>query len=170
MAEKAGTLPGSSEPGAYEFDPAELRLRVDETIRGEAGAVPEVVERIMAAVGEMGYAQGQEFEIRLALSEALANAVVHGCGGDPQKKVQVCVECDPVRGMLVVVRDPGPGFDPLKVPSPIDGARVYSGGGRGIFLINRLMDEVRYNRLGTEIRMRKHDAAPRPSAEAVPEP
>jgi serine/threonine-protein kinase RsbW len=56
--------------------------------------------------------------------------------------------------MLIVVRDPGPGFDPASIPSPVTGQNLFSTGGRGIFLINQLMDEVRFEKGGTEIRMR----------------
>ena len=55
--------------------------------------------------------------------------------------------------MLIVVRDPGPGFDPSQIPSPIVGKGLFSTGGRGIYLINQLMDEVRFERGGTEIHM-----------------
>ena len=52
-----------------------------------------------------------------------------------------------------VVRDPGPGFDPAQIPSPVVGQNLFSTGGRGIYLINQLMDEVRFERGGTEIHM-----------------
>jgi serine/threonine-protein kinase RsbW len=138
-----------------EFDPTTLTHRIDLTMPGEVKAVPPTVTRLMEAVREMACAKGKEFEIELALTEALANAVEHGCKGDAGKSVQVTAACDPTRGMLVVVRDPGTGFDPAAVPSPIVGERIYSEGGRGIFLINRLMDEIRYERGGTEIWMVK---------------
>ena len=57
--------------------------------------------------------------------------------------------------MLIIVRDPGSGFDPFEVPNPINGENVYSNHGRGIYLINQLMDEVSFERNGAEIRMRK---------------
>jgi serine/threonine-protein kinase RsbW len=69
--------------------------------------------------------------------------------------VQFVVACDDERGMLIVVRDPGPGFDPESIPSPVQGDNLFSQGGRGIFLINELMDDVSYEKGGTEIRMRK---------------
>ncbi len=156
--------PSTDTPDAHlhtcTFDPEALALKLNATIPGETGAIAPVVEKIMTVVGEMGCVRDQEFEIRLAVSEALANAVLHGCKGDPDKKVNICVECDPERGMLVVVRDPGSGFDPAKVPSPVEGEQIYRGGGRGVYLINRLMDEVEYHRGGTEIRMVKRDAVP----------
>ncbi len=143
-----------------EFDPQTLALKLNATIPGETGAIHPVVERIMGIIGEMGCVKDQEFEIRLAVSEALANAVLHGCKSDPTKEVNICVECDPERGMLVIVRDPGSGFDPAQVPSPVEGEQIYRGGGRGVYLINQLMDEVEYHRGGTEIRMVKKDAVP----------
>ena len=99
---------------------------------------------------------GQEFEIETALREALANAVVHGCKQDPGKRVQICVSCDEKRGMLIIIRDPGPGFRPDSIPSPTVGENLFESHGRGIYLINALMDEVRFERDGTEIWMRKH--------------
>ena len=41
------------------------------------------------------------------------------------------------------------------IPSPVQGQNVYSHGGRGIYLINQLMDEVKFDKKGTEIRMMK---------------
>jgi serine/threonine-protein kinase RsbW len=145
----------SPERPLREFDPKTLASRVDLTIPGEVDAIPPAVEKIMASVREMGCAAGKEFEIELALTEALANAVVHGCEHDSGKDVQVCAGCDPARGILVIVRDPGPGFDPSQVPSPVVGEQVYAESGRGIYLINRLMDDVQFERGGTEIRMLK---------------
>jgi serine/threonine-protein kinase RsbW len=109
----------------------------------------------MGMVEDLGCAAGKEFEVETALREALANAIIHGAGRDPSKEIQFCVACDAARGMLIVVRDPGPGFDPDSIPSPIVGQEVYASHGRGIYLINQLMDEVRYGRGGTEIIMKK---------------
>ncbi len=138
-----------------QFDADDIQLRLDVTVAGDREAIPGIVERIMALVRETGCAAGSEFEVELALNEAIANAVVHGCGNDPAKRIRLCVACQAEHGMLVAVRDPGEGFDPSTLPSPIVGERIYESHGRGIFLIHRLMDEVRFERGGTEIRMRK---------------
>lgn len=63
--------------------------------------------------------------------------------------------CHQTRGMFIVVRDPGKGFDPASIPSPVVGQNVYSVHGRGIYLINQLMDRVWYEHGGTEIHMCK---------------
>ncbi len=138
-----------------EFDAWKLAPEADLTIPGRVEAIGPAVEMIMAAVHEFDCAAGKEFEIEIALTEALANAVEHGCEHDPGKSVEVWVGCERERGLLIVVRDPGPGFNPDQIPSPIEGEQLFSEGGRGIYLINRLMDHVQYDRGGTEIRMRK---------------
>jgi anti-sigma regulatory factor (Ser/Thr protein kinase) len=61
---------------------------------------------------------------------------------------------------MIVVRDPGEGFVPSAVPNPLDAENLHSTHGRGIYLINQLMDEVSFERNGAEIRMRKVAAAP----------
>ena len=98
---------------------------------------------------------GKEDAIELALGEALANAVVHGAKEDPNKIVECLVACDEQRGILIIVRDPGEGFDPKTIPACTMGENLYSNHGRGIFLINQLMDEVQFRKNGTEIHMRE---------------
>jgi serine/threonine-protein kinase RsbW len=138
-----------------EFEGKNLLLKLDVVLQGETSAIGPVVKAIMQMVEEMKCAAGKEFEIETALREALANAIKYGCRNDPQRTVECSVLCDESRGMLIVVRDPGPGFDPASIPSPIVGQNVFSDHGRGIYLISQLMDEVRFEKGGTEIHMRK---------------
>jgi serine/threonine-protein kinase RsbW len=125
------------------------------TLPADVTAISPVVGWIMRLVGELQYSEGKEFEIEMALREALANAVLHGCKGDPTKKVECSVTGDRNQGILIVVRDPGSGFDPASIPSPTEDSNLHSDHGRGILLINQLMDEVKHERNGTVIRMRK---------------
>jgi serine/threonine-protein kinase RsbW len=138
-----------------DFDPERLSLRVRVTLAADRKAVDPVVEQVMEAVREMKCANGKEEAIELALHEALANAVVHGAKEDPSKTVECIVACDEQRGILIIVRDPGEGFDPKTIPSCTVGENLYSNHGRGIFLINQLMDEVQFRKNGTEIHMVK---------------
>ncbi len=138
-----------------EFEGEKLLLRLDISGPADVSSVTPVVNWVMEIAREMKCAAGKEFEVEMALREALSNAIIHGCKKDPRKMVQFCVACDESRGMLIVVRDPGPGFDPSSIPSPVVGESIHSQHGRGIFLINLLMDEVRFARGGTEIYMRK---------------
>ena len=124
------------------------------TFSADQKAVDGIVEGVMWFVNRM-QCFGKEHAIEVALNEALANAVVHGAGSDPSKTIECDVVRDNERGLLIVVRDPGQGFDPASVPSPIVGENVYSHHGRGIYLINQLMDEVKFLKNGTEIHMLK---------------
>ena len=125
------------------------------TLAAEVTAISPVVARIMRLIGELEYAAGKEFEIEMALREALANAILHGCKADPAKKIECSVTGNRDQGIQIVVRDPGSGFDPASLPSPTDDSNLHSDHGRGILLINKLMDEVKHERNGTVIRMRK---------------
>ncbi len=124
-------------------------MAADETL------IAPTVKRIMEVVSDIECSHGKEFEIETALMEALANAVRHGAKKDPSKKVECVVACEDPLGMLIIVRDPGEGFDPKSVPNPTEGDAIFSDHGRGIYMINQLMDEVKFAKNGTEIRMRK---------------
>lgn len=145
----------SSENPTGNVDGDKFDLKLSVTLSADRDAVDPVVRSVMKVVRETQCASGREDDIELALTEALANAVVHGAGSDPSKIVECDVACDQRRGMLIVVRDPGPGFDPSKIADPCQGENIYSYHGRGIFLINQLMDEVRFHKNGTEIHMIK---------------
>ena len=138
--------------------PACSACKLDVTISADPNAISGVVDGVMQIAREMKCAEGNEYQVELALREALANAIVHGCNNDPTKKVECCVACTESSDVMIVVRDPGEGFSPSAVPSPLATENLHSEHGRGIYLINQLMDEVSFERNGTEIRMRK--AAP----------
>jgi serine/threonine-protein kinase RsbW len=142
-------------PTTCQFDSTKLDLKLSVTLSADRNSVDPVVRSVMKVVRETECAPGREDDIELALAEALANAVVHGAQNDPSKVVECDVACDESRGVLIIVRDPGPGFDPAKIANPCMGENIYSHHGRGIFLINQLMDEVRFHKNGTEIHMIK---------------
>jgi serine/threonine-protein kinase RsbW len=146
-----------SEPPLPEktFDPDKLNLLLRVTLSADRKAVDPVVQEVMAVVRQMKGVDGKEDAIELSLQEALANAVIHGAKEDPTQTVECLVSSDDERGILIVVRDPGAGFTPDAIPSCTVGENVYSNHGRGIFLINQLMDKVEFRRNGTEIHMVK---------------
>jgi serine/threonine-protein kinase RsbW len=72
--------------------------------------------------------------------------------------VQCVVTCDDDGDVLIVVRDPGSGFEASTVANPLAPENVLKPGGRGIFLINQLMDEVDFRDGGRELQMRKRRA------------
>ena len=71
-----------------EFDADKVIVRVDITVKAVAQSISPIVSAILALTIDMKCAAGKEFEIETALREALANAILHGCGNDPSKQVQ----------------------------------------------------------------------------------
>ena len=147
-------MSSDSQP-TFDFLANKLLFKLQVTLSADKAAVDSVVQRVMESLREKDCAGGKEHAIELALSEALANAVVHGAKSDPTKIVECDVACDQNRSLLIVVRDPGDGFDPAAIPSPVQGENIYSGHGRGVYLITQLMDEVKFLKNGTEIHMIK---------------
>jgi anti-sigma regulatory factor (Ser/Thr protein kinase) len=130
--------------------------QINMVIPAEPAAIMRVTEGVTRVLQEKpGFHPDDVSHVELALQEALANAIRHGCGNDPAKQVQCCVAVDDSGELLIVVRDPGPGFDPGVVPNPMEPENLLKSSGRGVYLINQLMDEVRYADRGRELTMRK---------------
>jgi serine/threonine-protein kinase RsbW len=138
-----------------EFDAHRLERRLSAVIAADPDAISLFTDQVMLLLQNHNPADEKGFNIEMALREALANAVLHGCQSDPQKRVECTVACEDDGGILIIVRDPGKGFDPLSVQSPLVAENILAEHGRGIFLMNMLMDEVRWERGGTEIHLRK---------------
>lgn len=139
-----------------DFHHDRMATKLDVTLAADENLIVPTVNRIMEVVSQIDCAKGKEFEIETAIIEALANAVKHGAKKDSSKKVQCIVVCEAEKGMLIVVRDPGEGFNPNSIPDCTVGENIYSDHGRGIYMINQLMDEVHFEKNGTEIHMRKY--------------
>ena len=156
MADSTPSSKQSPRPAqSCDFDAEKLVLKLSVTLSADRDAVDQVVRSVMKVVREVKCVPGSEDDIELALTEALANAVVHGAKSDPSKVIECDVACDEERGLMIIVRDPGSGFDPAKLSDPRQGENIYSEHGRGIYLINQLMDEVQFHKNGAEIHMLK---------------
>jgi len=107
----------------------------------------------MDALKDWPCAAGRQYEIEVALWEALANAVIHGCHDNPSAHVECELACCDGRELVIVVRDPGPGFDPASIANPVADENLYSPHGRGIYLIRHVVDEATFRRGGREVRM-----------------
>jgi serine/threonine-protein kinase RsbW len=137
---------------------------VDFRFRSDIGRISPVADRIMHLVEESGCVLGQEIEVELALREALNNAVMHGNHMDPDKWVHVRCRCAADEGVSIVVRDEGEGFDPDRLPHAPVREGTSSGCGTGLLIMKSYMDEVSFERKGTEIHLRKAPAIARPGA------
>jgi len=141
-------------PPRCEFDQDKLTVRLDELIPSDSLHIEGVVGRVVGLLEENGYFHDLE-NVQLALQEALINAILHGNRSDPTKYVRICVAIEKAGGIIIVVKDSGSGFDPRTLPDPTLGDNIYREGGRGVYLIHQLMDDVQYNfGEGTAVTMR----------------
>jgi serine/threonine-protein kinase RsbW len=99
--------------------------------------------------------EDSERDIEMALREALANAIVHGNQEDPHKRVHVTCRCTTDGEVSMTVQDEGQGFDSNAVLDPTTPENRLVKHGRGIYLMKTLMDEVRFERGGAVVSMRK---------------
>lgn len=130
-------------------------MQMEVVITSRIEAINPTVQKLMRLLKNSCCPPEHEFAVETALREALANAIVHGNQRDPNKHVRVRCGCAGERGIWMAIRDEGLGFDPAQLPNPVFGENVDADHGRGIFLISKLMDEVRFEDRGREIRMRK---------------
>jgi anti-sigma regulatory factor (Ser/Thr protein kinase) len=124
-------------------------------IPADPRAIPTVTDGVVEMLQRKNWSEDDIMAVELALQEAVANAIRHGCKNDPAKHLQCCVTCDESGEIMIVVRDPGSGFDTTTVANPLDDANILKPSGRGIFLINGLMDQVGFRDGGRELQMRK---------------
>ena len=130
-------------------------LEVHTWVRSEIGLISPLVDWLTGLIAGSRCVFAEEEFVELALREALSNAMLHGNRLDARKLVHVRCCCESSKGVFIVVRDQGNGFDPSKVPDPLAVENLNSEHGRGIHLMNLAMDEVSFERQGTEVRMRK---------------
>ena len=130
-------------------------LEIDFWMLSKIQAISQLVGRLMRLIEGSQCVQGAEFDIELALREALANAVIHGNREDPETKVHIRCCCGPGKEISIVVTDQGKGFDFEKLAGFGLMSDPPSEDGRGILLMKAYMDEVRFERGGSEVHMRK---------------
>jgi serine/threonine-protein kinase RsbW len=129
-------------------------------LRSDLRLIDSAVSYLAERCREVGFAGSRlTLNFRVGVAEALANAMIYGNGRDPDKRVRVEVDLSPDR-VALVVRDEGAGFDPAEVPDPTLPENLEQPGGRGIFLIRELMDEVDYTGCGNCVRLVLRAAPP----------
>ena len=117
----------------------------------DLSSIEEAVEFVMRRCAGCGDDPRRlKLNLRVGLSEALANAMLYGNDQDPNKRVKVEVA---VQDSVITARvtDEGSGFDPCGVPDPTCGANLRRSQGRGIFLMRKLLDEVHFNDRGNSV-------------------
>jgi serine/threonine-protein kinase RsbW len=130
-------------------------LEIDSWMPSEVRAISPFVDRLMRLIEESHCVPGKEFDVELALREALENAVVHGNQEDPKTKVYIRCRCQPGKEISIVVTDQGKGFDFEKIAGNGITSDPAAEHGRGIQLMKAYMDDVHFERGGSEVHMRK---------------
>ena len=139
MKSPADPVPPTAVDVVIPSDPAEARRVQDE------------IERLLQARATHEH---DVFSIKLALEEALVNAIKHGNQMDRAKSVRISYRLHADR-FEVHIADEGPGFDPADVPDPTAPENLERPCGRGLLLMRYYMTEVVYHDRGRAVRMSK---------------
>ena len=131
-----------------------LIAQFDLWIPNDTAEAREVQERIIGLMEQNAWPMRECFGVRLALEEAMVNAIKHGNRMEPDKQVFIACELT-AEEITVVIEDQGEGFKPEDVPDPTDDENLENPGGRGIMLIRSFMNGVAYNDRGNRLTMIK---------------
>jgi serine/threonine-protein kinase RsbW len=130
-------------------------VEVRQSLSSKVAAISPFADQLMRFIVNFRSEDGSETDIEMALHEALANAVIHGNGENPGKRVYVDCRCYMDGEVSITVRDEGRGFDSNAVLDPTFLENLLFTHGRGIYLIKTLMDEVSFEEGGAVVMMRK---------------
>ncbi|MFA6142927.1 MAG: ATP-binding protein [Candidatus Omnitrophota bacterium] len=123
-------------------------------VPGEIKCIKDVSSEVLNMLSPYDIDNDRLFDIRLCTEEALRNAIEHG--NDCNKKLPVKISCWVDDGKVnIEVEDKGSGYNPGLIPDPTDNGNLMKNSGRGVYLIKRLMDEVKFNKAGNVITMMK---------------
>jgi serine/threonine-protein kinase RsbW len=131
-----------------------MEERISFKMPSELRHLDGVLEYLNERMLRLGIVSGDDSEIIIALDEAIVNAIKHGNKSDPRKAVHIVAEFS-ADGVRFIVADEGVGFERESVPDPTEPCRLLEPSGRGLLLINHIMDEVRFNQCGNRLEMFK---------------
>jgi serine/threonine-protein kinase RsbW len=129
-------------------------IAADVEIPSDLAEARLVQNQIVEALEAAAYTEHDIFSIKLALEEALVNAIKHGNQMDADKRVAVSYVVTPER-FEVRITDEGPGFNPEDVPDPTAIENIERPCGRGLLLIRGFMTDVQYHGRGNVVTMSK---------------
>ena len=126
----------------------------ERVIPSDLAAARRLQVEIEQALLAVEFAEAEIFAIKMAVEEALVNAVKHGNQMDPDKVVRVVYRADRDR-FDIRITDEGSGFDPVDVPDPTAPENLERPCGRGLLLIRYYMTDVAFADRGSTITMFK---------------
>ena len=121
--------------------------KVDKKIEipSDIGYIRKVSEEIFGVLEDLKIAKSIQFDVRLSVEEAVRNAIDHAHKHKKELPVNISYTADKNK-IEIELEDRGEGFDPEKLPDPTVGENLLRGSGRGVLLIHKFMDEVKYNK------------------------
>jgi len=128
-------------------DEGHLRMSVPAKVTYQRPAVERIVQ---AGIHLAGLDSDAAFRVRVALGEAVANAILYGGRGDSRSLVHLEAFADE-EAFRVCVRDEGAGFDPSRVSDPTSAAGLERPSGRGLLLMRSLADEISFDPAGCQV-------------------
>lgn len=134
--------------------PSELLWERLLDVPADVNSLSGVREEVGALVAPLGFREGEIFDIKVALGEALANALRHGRPESGDERVTLGIRAYADR-LVLEVTDNGVGFD--GAAANVDD--LYAPSGRGVMFMNALMDRVDFDAAsggGTVVRLTKH--------------
>lgn len=128
-----------------------IQFSLPSTLDYITGAAAHLTETLV----RFGIITVEELNIKIAIVEALTNAMEHGNGFDMNKLVKVEAKFLENKAEIKIT-DQGRGFNHQKLPNPTAPENLYKPRGRGIYMMHRLMDEIHFNRRGNSVRLVKY--------------
>jgi len=127
-------------------------MKRDLRIESEIGNLRVVENAIDTLTSDAGISQDSYGKILISILEAVNNAIIHGNKSDINKFVEIKFILES-GNLIVTVTDEGKGFRPSEIPDPTRKENIESLDGRGVFLMSKLADEIKFNRKGNSVKM-----------------
>jgi len=125
------------------------------SVPSDLNAIQAPKQDIVEMLTQVGFSENAIFGVKLALEEALTNAVKHGNKNDPDKTITISYAIDELRAEITIT-DQGAGFEPHTIPDCTEPDRLPLPFGRGLMLMKAYMDEVCYRDNGRQVYMVKN--------------
>ncbi len=123
-------------------------------VKSNTALIPEATDFVFDILSSVSLSEEVLNNLSLAISEALANAMVHGNKLDPNKNVVITVDIFDKK-IELSIKDSGQGFKPEEVPDPTKPENILRDSGRGIFIMQSFVDDLYYSfsEEGTELKL-----------------
>ncbi|MFP3853809.1 MAG: ATP-binding protein [Anaerolineales bacterium] len=116
------------------------------TVPSQLKDINRICEAVAVAAAEAGFDERTAYACQLAVCEALENIVVHGYGPDQEGPIEATIESNP-NELIINLSDRAPAFNPSDADvSPPTAPEDPPVGGLGLYILHKVMDEVRYKR------------------------